>query len=502
MLPVIVPGTTIAVTLALGYIEIRDKGIILKKIKAKSRSFDEVVKDLEVFFKARGKRLAPGIIEETLTRIGVPRARSILVGPPDEDEETRKPPSKSAAKQKAKSDASKPAAPVEKVTPTAEESETPVPSKIDTQSPSTASATTRESVPASSSKSEHRNVQEESVSTDQMTPSEKAAAKPTSESATATSPPPDKAVSTSVTTTDAIDATGIKFLSGNDFSDIMDALAAVESLSDDFVPPTEEQPSKPARPQIRISVSGAEELRASQKTYAAEADKTPHVEPETLVEEASAEAAKEPEVSEATVPASDKAADTKDHIIKPIVTAKVIVLGEEGVGKKSLLEKAKMGHPKLDGVEQVHIYENIYELATHRVHLQSWCFDDAAKAHVSRTEFYEDTGVVIIVYSVTDRWSFESVDFWIKESTNSLGYTPPIILVGNKMDLRAAGVDNDEPPVSQDEGYKLAEELANRFGSEGKLHPIGFVETSCLSGAGVDSVFVTAAKLWLMSKGH
>ncbi|MHA1771934.1 MAG: Rab family GTPase [Candidatus Thorarchaeota archaeon] len=498
MLPVIVPGTTIAVTLVLGYLEIRDKGIVLKKIKVKNRSFDEVVKDLEVFFKARGKRLAPGIIEETLTRIGVPRARSILVGPPDEEEQ-EKPSSKDAGKTKAKeqSASSKPSPAVEKATSTTGPSEPPADPETDTQRPSASHEAKNESVQVAPPKAETHEAEHDEVSTDQVALLEAPVESTVSGSEMSASSSIAE-VSSSASMTEAIDATGIKFLSGNDFSDIMDALAAVESLSDDFVPPTEEQSSKPERPQIRISVSGTEELRASQKTYAAEADKSPSIEPEPTVEAVSDETT---DVSEPGAPLPDKTPDTKDHIIKPIVTAKVIVLGEEGVGKKSLLEKAKMGHPKLDGVEQVHIYENIYELATHRVHLQSWCFDDAANAHVSRSEFYKNTGVVIIVYSVTDRWSFESVDFWIKESTNSLGYTPPIILVGNKMDLHAAGVDSGETPVSQDEGYKLAETLANRFGTEGKLHPIGFVETSCLSGAGVDSVFVTAAKLWLMAKG-
>ncbi|MHA2034443.1 MAG: hypothetical protein ACTSX3_04035, partial [Candidatus Thorarchaeota archaeon] len=81
----IVPGTTITVSRVLGYIEIRDKGVIQKKIKIKKKSFDEVLSELDAFFKVRGKRLVPGLLEETLVRLGVPRARQIIV---EDDEET------------------------------------------------------------------------------------------------------------------------------------------------------------------------------------------------------------------------------------------------------------------------------------------------------------------------------------------------------------------------------------------------------------------------------
>ena len=46
----IVPGTTIGITLKPGFIEIRDKGIVRKKIALKKKSFDDVLKEVEFFF--------------------------------------------------------------------------------------------------------------------------------------------------------------------------------------------------------------------------------------------------------------------------------------------------------------------------------------------------------------------------------------------------------------------------------------------------------------------
>ncbi len=472
------------VSLVLGYVEIRDKGIVQKKIRVKNRSFDDVLKDIDVFFKARGKRLAPGILEETLTRIGVPRARSILVDAPEPSEEKPKKPTKKPKRTTTKP-SKKPAKRKTKTPPKTEEKEpapkeTPV--EVEPEPHQPAADTSTEVVHGSSvSVQTTRDQPSETTGTETVVAKEEAGG------------------ATFVARDESLDS-GIKFLSGDDFSDILEALTIVESMSDEFVPPAEQGTPRPQTPSIRISLSGTEELRASSKTHAVDSDQMQSVKdkvepaPEPEPEAAGSEAGAETAASTGEAVAKAEA----EHIIKPIIMAKGIVLGEEGVGKKSLLAKAKMGHPKVEGVEHTHIYENIYELSTHRVHLQSWCFDDAAKANVSRRQFYDGTGVAIIVYSVVDRWSFDSVDFWVKEVTNSLGYTPPIVLVGNKVDLRAGQVSADENPISQDEGYKLAEMIANKFGEGGSLHPVGFVETSCLTGQGVDGVFVTAAKLWLM----
>jgi hypothetical protein len=74
----IVPGTTIAVTLLPSYVEVRDKGVLKKKIPVKNRSFDDVCSDLEGYFREAGKKLPPGIARETLQKLGVPQVKKIV----------------------------------------------------------------------------------------------------------------------------------------------------------------------------------------------------------------------------------------------------------------------------------------------------------------------------------------------------------------------------------------------------------------------------------------
>jgi GTPase SAR1 family protein len=71
------------------------------------------------------------------------------------------------------------------------------------------------------------------------------------------------------------------------------------------------------------------------------------------------------------------------------------------------------------------------------------------------------------------------------------------VIVGNKIDLRTEnGDDTGEEHVSHEEGFQFAEELAKRFSTKKELHPVAFIETSCLRGDNIESVFKTAADLF------
>ena len=74
----IVPGTTFSLTLLPSYIEVRDKGIIKKKILLKGKSFNDMQVELQRYFLFLGKRLPPGILKDTMLKIGVPETRAIV----------------------------------------------------------------------------------------------------------------------------------------------------------------------------------------------------------------------------------------------------------------------------------------------------------------------------------------------------------------------------------------------------------------------------------------
>lgn len=187
---------------------------------------------------------------------------------------------------------------------------------------------------------------------------------------------------------------------------------------------------------------------------------------------------------------------------KTEVTVKALILGEEGVGKSCLIEKGAL-KPLESGVDtdkRPYVSEKVIELDDYEVRLRVWSFDTASASRVTRKAFYQGSDIIIIVYSTSDRWSFESIDFWVKESASATGPHTPLVIVGNKTDLRASAplVDRDSP-VSEEEGLQLASEIASKSGSGEKPRPVAFVETSCVTGQGVEYLFRIAAELFVKS---
>jgi GTPase SAR1 family protein len=429
----IIPGTTISLTLTPTSVEVRDKGMVKKKIPLKERSFDDVALELKKYLHYLGKRLAPGVLEEVLDRIGLPRARRVL------KEEVLETPKEAEPEP----------------TPVVEEPTPKVESEI-------------------SDKKKRGFLRR----------------KPEQAATFVESP--------------GVSADEKGEISVEDFDDIADALHAVESLSDSFMAgaPTEKPVEKKKKAEISINLSGNEEIVASGKSYARVGEtKQPEEEVPEVDEDLEAEeiVLVAETVDEEVQPEEEPEPQmTPAHQIKPIVECKALLLGEDGVGKESLKAKANVVPITLeDESVSEHIFGRVIEAKNHRVDLRVWSFDLAVGAKVQRKEFYKDSQVLMIVYSASDRWSFESIDFWLREATLSTDEMPPIVIVANKIDLRTeTGEDSGDEPVGYDEGFKFAEELAQRYGTGNVLHPVAFIETSCVTGDSVEEVFNTAAQLF------
>lgn len=440
----------------------RDKGLVKKKIPVRNRSFEEVLEDLEVFFQATGKRLPPGILSDTLVKIGVPRAKRIITQEIVEERERSQ----------------EPAVPTPRLDISIEEPEEILPERKDRMEPL---------------KDERKSEKE----------------------------PPRMEIRPGEITK----------ITEKDMPDIEEALSTVEALSDSFMAAHQSASIVNSKPQITISISGTDEIEASDTSTASDPNlfeeessvaiddgemEVPQIDVltesviiEEPVEESrrilqeldSKESIEEPagvQDSSTLEEATAKKRTTPAHAVKPLVSAKAVILGEDGVGKHSLMEKAELRIEVDEGdQEQPYIRSGIIQLADYRVNLSVWSFDDAANSRIPRKEFYRDVDVIIIVYAVSDRWSFESIDFWLREAMIKNQDTSPVVIVGNKKDLREAGdPDPLEPAVRSDEGFKMAETLAKRLGTEDKLHPVAFIETSCLTGEGTRDVFKTASEFY------
>lgn len=92
-----------------------------------------------------------------------------------------------------------------------------------------------------------------------------------------------------------------------------------------------------------------------------------------------------------------------------------------------------------------------------------------------------DTGA-LLVYSVTDNHSFDNIRNWVTKIHGKCGKGKiPIVIVGNKIDLRN---DGDTSTISNEIGQKLVTELS-RERQTSMIH----VPASALTGENVELAF-------------
>ena len=110
---------------------------------------------------------------------------------------------------------------------------------------------------------------------------------------------------------------------------------------------------------------------------------------------------------------------------------------------------------------------------------------------------YPNTHVYLCVFAVNDRTSFDNIPSkWMKELQDkdkvksSLGV--PIIIVGNKVDLRAT-----EDCVSREEGESLLKKMQEKYGTTTKR--ILYMECSALKSTGLREIFDEAIKIHLLA---
>ena len=179
--------------------------------------------------------------------------------------------------------------------------------------------------------------------------------------------------------------------------------------------------------------------------------------------------------------------DEKDYELLPEDYAnydysfKIIVIGNSGVGKSSLSIKA-VRHTFADNyfaTVGVEFYTMNLKLEDKVIKLQIWdtCGQEIYRSLISN--FYRNSSLAIIVYSIIDKLSFESIDQWLKEVKSNSSPDIKIFLIGNKIDLEAQRVVPTEQGKNMQSDYNL--DL--------------FVESSAKNGKNAEFIFAEAAKL-------
>ncbi len=129
------------------------------------------------------------------------------------------------------------------------------------------------------------------------------------------------------------------------------------------------------------------------------------------------------------------------------------------------------------------------------VHLVIWDIAGQPLYESLRKRYYEGCRGLIIVYSVVNRESFDHVEDWLVQAQGFMGKLPPLLVIGNKTDLRL-----DRSPgevVSTEEGREFSRIIGQRLRSKAL-----FIETSALTGHNIDEAFNALVRMMLEQVGH
>ncbi|CAO3626697.1 unnamed protein product [Cunninghamella blakesleeana] len=163
----------------------------------------------------------------------------------------------------------------------------------------------------------------------------------------------------------------------------------------------------------------------------------------------------------------------------PLRKYKLVFLGEQSVGKTSLI--TRFMYDTFDNTYQATIgidfLSKTMYLSDKTVRLQLWDTAGQERFRSLIPSYIRDSSVAVIVYDISSRESFVNTTKWIDDVRAERGNEAIVVLVGNKTDL------NEKREVTTEEGEKRAKELN-----------VMFIETSAKAGQNVKNLFRNIAK--------
>jgi small GTP-binding protein len=158
---------------------------------------------------------------------------------------------------------------------------------------------------------------------------------------------------------------------------------------------------------------------------------------------------------------------------------KFLIIGDEAVGKTSICtrmvgEQFKSRYDHTIGVEFSVCYSKIYD----NIVIKSQLWDTSGKQVFLPIidSYFKGVIAVILVYDVSNRRSFDRIDFWLNKIKKRCDDELKVFLIGNKIDLKRE--------VSKEEGQQKAIK-----------EKITFFETSAKHDGNIDFIKRTMCKV-------
>jgi len=157
-----------------------------------------------------------------------------------------------------------------------------------------------------------------------------------------------------------------------------------------------------------------------------------------------------------------------------IINYKIVIIGNQHVGKTTIISRYK--YETTDGIYSPTVgidflTKNVF-LEDKTIRLIMWDTAGQERFKSLIPSYLKNANCILIVYDVTDKSSFSSLNKWLIDVKDNALEGSFIILCGNKIDL------NNKRIIPKEEGEKYAKE-----------NNISYFETSATTGEGINELF-------------
>ena len=153
---------------------------------------------------------------------------------------------------------------------------------------------------------------------------------------------------------------------------------------------------------------------------------------------------------------------------------KVVLVGDSFVGKTNIMSKYLKNefHEDSKATVGVEFGAKQFKIEGHTVKAQIWDTAGQERYKAITSAYYKGAKGAFVVYDITRKGSFESIEKWVNDLTSTADKKLTIVVIGNKCDLE------DQRQITKEQG----EEKANKL-------EVAFLETSAFSGENLDKAF-------------
>ncbi|XP_063866279.1 ras and EF-hand domain-containing protein homolog [Scylla paramamosain] len=169
----------------------------------------------------------------------------------------------------------------------------------------------------------------------------------------------------------------------------------------------------------------------------------------------------------------------------PERTYKVVFAGDAAVGKSTFIVRLCKGYFVNNIASTLGVDYKVKTLSVDEKNIAIQLWDTAGQERfrsITKTYFRRADGVLLL-FDVTSERSFLNVRQWIQSIDDTCQTRVPLVLCGNKEDMRATAAAEGRSTVSLIEGEKLARDCGAFY-----------IETSCKTGIGVMDALVQLAR--------